>query len=121
LFLYYLSGNLSGLLVLKVYILTRKEIMMTLKQQFFDAVTKVKERQQQGFRIYADWYESGQHHVPTFTVELCSAQLVERKDGWHLIGFDRYGKEYCLGNAVISSTTVSSSSLELYRPENLKQ
>jgi hypothetical protein len=94
--------------------------MMTLKQQFFDAVTKVKERQQQGFRIYADWYEPGQR-VPTFTVELCSVQLVERKDGWHLIGFDRYGKEYCLGNAVISSTTVSSSSLELYRPENLKQ
>ena len=88
---------------------------MTLKQQFSDAVTKVNERQQQCFCIYADWYESGQR-VPIFTVELRSVQLVERKDGWHLIGFDRYGKEYCLGNAVISSATVSSSSLELYRP-----
>jgi hypothetical protein len=53
---------------------------MTLKQQFFDAVTRVKERQQRGFRIYTDWYEPDQR-VPTFTVELCSSQLVEHKGG----------------------------------------
>jgi hypothetical protein len=59
------------------------------------------------YRVSATWYENDKK---TFEVELKKVEAVQKEDGWHLVGWDENGKEYCIGGAVITAVT------EIYRP-----
>ncbi|MDR1270630.1 MAG: hypothetical protein LBK82_14000 [Planctomycetaceae bacterium] len=83
-----------------------------MKEKFQNAAEKIRKRIG-SFTVFATWYENGEQ---TFSVKLERVEAVEREDGWHLLGYDKDNKEYCIGGAVVASTTVSSSTLELYKP-----
>ena len=35
-------------------------------------------------------------------VILCNVKAEKQEDGWHLKGYDSVGKEYCIGDAVVT-------------------
>jgi hypothetical protein len=99
-----ISGNYRDNIIEFMEFLEQKQ---TPKAKNMLNAFNIREFLSSNYRVNAAWYENGKK---TFEVELKKVAAVQKEDGWHLIGWDAEGKEYCIGGAIITAIT------EIYRP-----
>jgi hypothetical protein len=56
--------------------------------------------------VFATWNDNRE----VDSIKLSKAIAVEKEDGWHLLGYDIEGIEYCIGGAVVTCSQI------LYKP-----
>jgi hypothetical protein len=83
-----------------------------MKDKFQNAAREIRLRIGQ-FPVFATWTD--ENGKETFRTELTKAEAVEKEDGWHLLGWDKDNKEYCIGGATVISI-FGDSTLVLYKP-----
>jgi hypothetical protein len=80
-----------------------------MQEKFENAVRKVNEKLSVNEIVYALWYSENGELVYRTVIKRIAA--TPKDDGWHLIGWNTDGKEFCLGGAVLLHNDE-----ELYKP-----
>jgi hypothetical protein len=52
--------------------------------------------------VFATWNDNRE----VDSIKLSKAIAVEKEDGWHLLGYDMEGIEYCIGGAVVTCSQI---------------